>query len=420
MKSKVTQIRHCKLAALTFLILSALVILYSVDHIKGENNMDRNILRKLPVAVAGLLATSTGVAASDMDSRVSMLENQMKQVGTENAFDGFGANTATARPSKEEYNWFITGDVLYWKPFVGGTEFAFTDTGTSISYPVKGRTKDMSWSWNGGLRAGIGYNFCFDSWDLYANYTHIDFGDSKSVSGSCGASIVVPLRGGLCPPGADGGIFTATRAKSFFNFDFDSIDIQLGRNYFVSAKLSTRPFFGAKTAWIDLEQKTRFCGGNPANDTTFCGNPTSALGPNTYKIRENSDFWGLGPELGVNTKWFLAKGFSFFFDTTGALLYGYFDVDHKESHSLVGDRKIKLSGNVHKMVPTVQMTGGVAYDLFFDDDKMHIGFSFGYDGQYWWRANQMLKIDDTGPLKYERWSEDLSMHGLTLRGRWDF
>ena len=32
----------------------------------------------------------------------------------------------------------------------------------------------------------------------------------------------------------------------------------------------------------------------------------------------------------------------------------------------------------------------------------------------------MIKIDDAGPIKYERWSEDFSLHGLAIQARWDF
>ncbi|MCP5509432.1 MAG: MOMP family protein [Chlamydiales bacterium] len=381
--------------------------------------MKVSILNKVALALASLAVTSVAFSASDLHSRVEQLEKQMSEVGTENAFGGFGANTASARPIKDNNNWFITVDVLYWKPGVGGTEFAYSDNNPAIQYPVKGRTKEIDFSWDWGARVGLGYNFCHDGWDLYAMYTYFSNGSSSSVSGGCN-SAVMPLRGGICT-GADNQTaqaFFAQSAKSQFDFDFDSIDLNLGRNYFVSKYLSFRPFFGVKTAWIDLDQETRFCGGS--GSTTFCGLDVAGLGPNSVKINEDSDFWGIGPEVGMNGKWHLAKGFSFFADALGALLYGYFDVDHREKFTGTPYPRIKLSGNVHKMVPTAQLFAGVGYDVFFDCDKQHFGVRVGYDCQYWWRANQMLKIDDAAPLKYERWSEDVSMHGVTVDFRWDF
>ena len=43
------------------------------------------MLRKISIAIASLVASSTAFAAMDMDSRVTQLENQMQQVRTQTA-----------------------------------------------------------------------------------------------------------------------------------------------------------------------------------------------------------------------------------------------------------------------------------------------------------------------------------------------
>ena len=63
---------------------------------------------------------------------------------------------------------------------------------------------------------------------------------------------------------------------------------------------------------------------------------------------------------------------------------------------------------------------GLRYDKYVNDNKQHIGIGLGFEANYWWRQNQMLKIDDSAVLKYERYSEDVSMHGITLDFKWDF
>lgn len=377
----------------------------------------KSIVNKVAIALASLAVMPVAFSGSDLHSRVEQLEKQMSEVGTENAFGGYGAKTASARPSKDNNNWFITGDLLYWTSMVGGTEFAYTDNGRVISYPIQGRTKEIDFGWDFGFRVGLGYNFCHDNWDIYAQYTYFGNDGSKSTSAGCN-SVVIPMRGGICSDAVNGGAWLARRAKSQFDLNFQSVDLTIGRNYFVSQFLSLRPSFGLKAAFIDLEQQTVYSCGD--DTTTFCGVDFNSFGVNNLKLREDSDFKGVGPEIGVNTKWHLAKGFSFFANAVGALTYGFFDVDYRERYSGDESHQIKLSANTHKMVPHAQIHAGVAYDLFFDCDAQHIGFSLGFDGQYWWRANQMVKIDDMAPLKYERWSEDLSMHGVTFEVRWDF
>lgn len=52
--------------------------------------MKVGFFRKIPVAIASLVASSTAFAAMDMDSRVSQLEDQMQQVRTETAMGTYG------------------------------------------------------------------------------------------------------------------------------------------------------------------------------------------------------------------------------------------------------------------------------------------------------------------------------------------
>lgn len=379
----------------------------------------KSILSKVSIALASLAVMPLTFAASDLHSRVEQLEKQMSQVGTENAFGGYGAKTACARPSKDNKNWFITGDVLYWSSTVGGTDFAFSDDSPTFTYPIKGRTKDVDFDWSFGFRVGLGYNFCRDCWDIYAEYTNFSNDGSRSVSGGgCGSSVILPLRGAVCPPDQAGAAaWQANNAKSSFDLDFQSVDLNIGRNYFISQFLSMRPFFGVKIGFIDLEQRTTYsCN---SNTSQLCGITFVGLDGNFIKITEDSDFSGAGLEMGLNTKWHLAKGFSFFANAMGALTYGYFDVDYKERYGET-DRRATLSGSTHRVVPTAQLHAGVAYDIFFDCDSQHIGFSLGYDTQYWWRVNQMLQMQQAGPSRYNRYSEDVGMYGVTFEARWDF
>lgn len=383
------------------MIIAALALLQILSH-----------LGKLPITSA-----TTGI-----DLRIDRLEKQMNRVSTENAFGGYGAHTATARPSKEDCQWFVTAGLLYYSPSVGGTEFAFTDGSSTLNYPIEGRTKEMKFGWGAGFTVGLGLNLGFDDWDLKANYSHFSRSDSRSVSPSdCGKTTVIPLRGGVCVSPTNGGSWLATSAKSHYDFDFNAVDLQLGRNYFLSHFLSMRPFFGIKAAFINLEQTTRYCGGDSdAGLHAFCGENFQFLGPNNLRVREDNNFKGAGPEAGLQGKWFLAKGFSFFADTVGSLIYGYLDVGYSEKISSSAVDNVCLSGNTHRMVPMAGLTAGVAYDLFFNDDKEHIGFRFGYDTQYYWRANQMLQVQQPGPSRYNRYSEDVGLRGIIFEGRWDF
>ncbi|NGX50921.1 MAG: hypothetical protein K1060chlam2_00773 [Chlamydiae bacterium] len=367
------------------------------------------------IAIASLITSSAVYAAMDMDSRVTQLEDQMTQVRTETAMGTYGANTASARAEVDGRGWYFKADLLYWHAKVGGTEYAYTDQDPVATLPISGRTKDIDFGWDWGFRVGLGYNFDHDGWDMNVQYTYFDSNGSDSTRPGSNSS-VVPLRGSsrITSNLSGNPEFTYCEgAKSQYDFDYQAIDLELGRAYFISGKLSFRPHWGLKSAWIDQSQLVRYTGGSPFDNRL-------GLEGNTVSVKDSCDFWGLGPRVGVDSKWHLGNGFSIFGNVAGALLYGLFDVDHKENFSNDLDATIKLHANRHAFSPTVQMRLGLRYDRYIRDNKQHIGIGLGFEANYWWRQNQMLKIDDSFVLKYERYSEDVSMHGITLDFKWDF
>lgn len=370
-----------------------------------------------------LLISSMGYAAADREVRLCELENQMKQVGTETEMGTFGARTALARPNVDGKNWFVMFDLLFWKTKVGGTDFAYTDNDLFAALPHKGRMKHMEFDWDWGLRFGLGYHFEHDGWDLQAQYTWYDTDGSDSTRAGQNSS-VIPLKGSAFitnnPANPDESPFiNCASAKSMFDFKYNNIDLELGRDFYVSSTLSLRPFWGLKSAWIDQKQTTRYTGGGTFNleniDVIALG-----LGGNTVHVKESCDFWGLGPRTGVDTRWYMGNGISIFGNISGALLLGYFDVDHRERFSLLESSRIHLHANRHAFSPTVQFQMGLRYDTYLHNDRHHIGVGLGFEGQYWWRQNQMLKIDDFEAFKYERYSEDLAFYGITGDIKFDF
>ena len=369
-----------------------------------------------------LAVASVGFAAMDMDSRVSELENQMEKVHTETAMGTYGAKTATARAEVGGRGVYILADILYWHAKVGGTEYAYSDQDPIASLPIKGRTKSIDFGWDWGLRFGLGYNFDYDSWDVSGQYTWFDSSGSDS-SRAGQSSVLVPIRGSsritILPGQSLPPFLFCSSAKSHYNFDFQAIDLELGRAFFQSQWFSVRPFWGLKAAWIDQQQTTRYTGGSSFHDAQ--GVPTAlGLEGSTVHIKDHCDYGGFGPRVGFDSKWHLGSGFSIFGNVAGALLYGFFDVNHKEKWSNSELTRIKIHANRNAFSPTLQMQMGLRYDTYMHKDQQHLGLGLGFETQYWWRQNQMLKVDDAFVMKYERYSEDINMYGLTLDIKWDF
>ncbi len=374
--------------------------------------MRADFLKKIPIAIAALVATSA-FAAMDMDSRVSQLEQHSKQVRTETPNRTHGATTAPASPQLMGTGWYVGLDVLYWTSKVGGTEFTYSAGGVPGALPLDGEVHDIDFDWDWGFRVGLGYIFEHDAWDLNLMYTHFYNNGSRNRDAMFNQT-VIPLLGSTAINSDDPAVGNTFRyaesAKSTYNMDYDGLILNLGRDYFVSRCLSMRPNWGLHSAWFDLKQITRYADGDPQ---------TGGLGLNTAtEVNQHQKIWGLGPQVGWQSDWHLGNGFSLFSNIRGSLVYSHFKVRFKQE--IVGsvDKKINEKVNRHSFVPNVQYQVGVAYGVFLNDAKQHLQVSAGFEGQYWWNLNQIAHITNSFlPPRFDRHDDNVSFHGLTLSAR---
>lgn len=372
------------------------------------------------------LFTSTMIFA-DIDDRIDDLEWEMRQVSTSTPQDSLGASFASARPEVDGEKAFITFDILYWHPKVGGTDFAYSfqpsieQTGSILFPRANGRTKENSLSWDLGLKAGIGYNVPHDGWDIYGQYTWYQTNSTSSSSHSP-PSALMPLN--LFD------VMLASKAKSFFNIAYQNVDISVARSYFISRMLSFRPFIGVKSTWLDLHQKVVYTASS-LNDFLFPG-PERTVGLD-FKSKSGNHFWGIGPRIGFDSKWFLGNGFHLFSDLATALLYGYFKTSHSEfippdNVQFASGDIIRNRSKFHRFIPFAQMFVGLGWQGYVNHEKQHIGLKLGYEVQYFWRVNQMLYSEDfsspagSSPLRvqHDRPSDDVMFYGITGEFRLDF
>ncbi|MEM7174697.1 MAG: Lpg1974 family pore-forming outer membrane protein [Chlamydiota bacterium] len=411
--------------------------------------MNTSLLRKLSIGIASLAISSVAFGAMDMDSRVTQLENQMQQVRTKTPMGTYGAKTASARPNISGcYGWFLTADVLVWHPKLGGTDYVYKANGLNAEIPLKAEAKGVNFDWDWGFRVGIGYNFKHDGWDLGLKYTYFKPDDTQTVS-AVGNQSTLPTEGATNLPNwitqevqnsAERPLYfnpayrVAASAKKTVDITYHNLDLELGRAYYVSRALSMRPHWGVRTSWLNIESRIRYA------ETPSCPGMDQAvfgLGCNDATVNDDSDFWGIGPRAGVKSKWYLGNGISIFGNVAGALLFGFFDVDHCESNTLIrtetgtsndtnirstnpSNNRFNLSADRHFVVPTVQLFAGLRYDSYINQNKQHIGLGLGYEINYWWRIDQSMQINDAATSNYKSKSEDLAFYGITLNIKLDF
>jgi hypothetical protein len=210
-------------------------------------------------------------------------------------------------------------DVLLWKLSEGGSDNwaqEITPQGLGTSYGTA-TLVNAGFNWNAGFRVGIGYQRCDCDYDVSLYYTNFATRASSQASGEVYSAFL----GNFYVDNANGTSFGPhyQNASMQWNFNFQTIDFEVGRTYQIDRNLAIRPFAGIKAAVIEQSMNTSWQ--FPIDTSSHTYGFTSAV--------ENlkQDFWGIGPSLGVTMTMPLSTqpryALSTFASPSGALMYGH-------------------------------------------------------------------------------------------------
>lgn len=199
----------------------------------------------------------------------------------------YGVN-CLPEPCCNEIN--VRGELLYWTAQLGGLQSAFGSTainttvaGGITTTTVKEIDKKPDWEWRPGFRIGADYGFsCFV---LEADWTHYMGHATFHEHGQHGG----------------------------WRIKYDTIDLLLGRRFSIAPCFYFKPFVGVRGARIRQTLKSHL-------KTQF----TSIIGNNTvFTDKDDKEkFWGIGPELGLEANWYIARGFGLYASFDFVTYYG--------------------------------------------------------------------------------------------------
>ncbi len=324
-----------------------------------------------------------------------------------------GTITPNAGPRVEHgIDVFFTADFIYWTARMDGLAYAITGSGDGISNANKGSVKHPDWGWDPGFKVGAGLNLPHDGWDVYAEYTWLySNGDhKKSVNGS---NILAPWNiSNLSNLLSSSEI---TDANADWDIHFHTVNLSLGRNYFISNFLTLKPFVGFKGSWIDQDYRVRYTLGEGTIDSTL-------------KMNNDQDFWGLGLRTGLDTGWQLTSILSLYGNFAISALWSQFEVERKDtrndSSNPGGPNNPPLNTTItvlnsendfHTIKGVVEFGLGLRAEWWFFDDRYHFLVQGGWEEQLWINHNNLLKTHFV-----ESDHGDLILQGFTMKLRFDF
>ncbi len=367
----------------------------------------------------GLIAVSltslTALAHADVDpAQMRNLENRVSTL--EQRKGASGVINPAARPEiKRGANLFLVGDLLVWQAHEDGLPLFIENSGSADNL-THANVGGLDWNWNAGCRVALGFNTPHDGWDLVATWLHFNTTANQRKQAHFNQFLQPTLtHPGETMVGAPSSIGEGPfeKTKAHWGMNLNQIDLELGREYYVSKWLTLRPHIGLRNAWLHQNLQVNY------NRLEDGGVFISGIDDH---LSLHSNFWGLGLAAGLNTQWGLGGGFSLFGDAACALLYGFHDLERDDTlrfNTELAWVDMDWSYRVSRTIADLSM--GLRFDTWTNDERVHFRIQAGWEHHIYFNQNQFIHfVDDVSIGNFVNNQGDLTTQGWTLSARLDF
>ncbi len=305
-----------------------------------------------------------------------------------------------AAPFKKRGAPYITASGLLWQSKLGGLEFAeksfqpANPNTTPINFKEKIFTPDFSW--NPGFKVCLGQILPYDGWDLKTQWTyyHGDLTDLKkdfsSTTQPAGVGIVPLWYYPLLAPFSSNTPMRYASAKADWGLNLNTIDLEVGRLFFISKSLLVRVATGVKGAATHQNYAVHYNGStgillNASTSTEY------TILNSQFSYRQKT--WNVGPRSSIESKWPLDYGFSLIANGAFSLMYSnYHTVTQFQEDVASTDQNplatLKRKETFHLLSPVIEAQLGFDWGLCFGrNNNGGMNLTVAYECQYWWQQN---------------------------------
>lgn len=309
-------------------------------------------------------------------------------------FDVFSDVTPSARGCSNGGGVYFEGAAIYWKSGYDDLVIAGRVRTPSSGGPETMKLLKLQNDYSLGLKFGMGLDFKRDVWDTFANWTWLKthHSDRREVS----SFQFQTLLGAVYPQELVDNF--ANRVTSHWQFELNTIDFELGRNFFISKFINLRPFAGVKGGWITQQLKVIYGDVIDSNGIPFS---------TPIRTRFKDHMWCLGPRIGINTRWVLGRSnFALLANVAADLMWEDFQPSSQVSY-LDGFGNQPSIGRVRQhiqdLTPVMEAMFGLDWGHCFGG-VAYLNIAVGYEMQYWWdqyRAASAVNTNATDPLNLQ-------------------
>ena len=328
-------------------------------------------------------------------------------------------------------------EFLYW--YAGVTQLPYArkfrleprgdsqDPSRATLVPVE--NKHLNWEWDPGLRVGLGLVSDHDGWDLFANwtYTYNSTSESSSVPDYSGndfsttdfnsSGTEVLTSPWLFLPHLD----HYNRISGKWELLFNQIDLILGRDYWVSPRLSFQPFTGLRGYWARMEfDVSAFRPFIP---------PPSRQNLIIAKTSMKQKSWAVGLLGGIQGDWQFTDQWSIFAISDIALAYGKYNVRARFRYFQINegvetinrDIDYHTSDILYRLQTFIDLALGIRWEKQFNK-SCRLRFDLGWESHYLFNFSQLFvgTFHNGATSDFPSTKGDLTLSGVVARGRIEF
>lgn len=302
---------------------------------------------------------------------------------------------------------YAIGEFLFWRPDQPGMTYGLSISEEVTPLGEKNRALQQTSKWAAGFRAGAGLQLNDIPCDVEVTWTRY-----HQTFHTCSSDPLILATQLINPPSpfVFGGADVGGKPESSWNIKFDVWEVNAAYRYNVCNFL-LRPYLGVATIRLDQHQKIKYNDFFDSNISDFVD----------AKVRQKNNFWGIGPKIGLSSRYTIAQGLGVTSELAGSFFYGHGNNPVKTF--IFDDRaplpEFEVRYKQHRVVPLAQAKIGV----FWNHCLMQTWFvdlAVQYEVQYLWGTwrnqsspIQNIQVADAG-------FSNLMLQGLTVSLRGGF
>jgi hypothetical protein len=207
--------------------------------------------------------------------------------------------------------------------------------------------------------------------------------------------------------------FWANEATGKWHINFNVVDLELGRNFWISKWLTLRPFTGLKFDWTSQKFNVQYS--DIDVDNIMFTNLSDGADVN-IKMRQSQ--WAAGLRAGLNTAWYLWNKWCVYGDFALSGMVNHFNVRRTDevtpSSGGAWTQNNIRNKRAQPMTAVLEWALGLRFETAFHNDDYMFQFQAGWENQVWFNQNQFIFFPNNAG------SSDLSFQGLTVKAAFYF